>query len=48
VIAIDDIVATSPDYWALYVNDKPALKAPNNIITSDTDVIKWQLETLGN
>jgi len=48
VIAIDGFTATAPDFWALYINDLPALKSPNNIPTVETDTIKWQLESLGN
>ena len=48
VTAIDGIAATAPDYWAFYVNDKPALSSPNQIKTVDTDTIEWQLESVGN
>jgi len=48
VTAIDDVIATSPAYWAFYINDTPALVSPNNYPTQPTDAIKWQLESIGN
>jgi len=48
IVAIDGFTASAPDYWALYVNDIPALMSPNNIQTQETDTIKWQLESIGN
>lgn len=48
VIAIDNITASTPDYWALYINDAYAFYSPNNLQTTETDRLKWQLESLGN
>ncbi|MCL1839401.1 DUF4430 domain-containing protein [Candidatus Saccharibacteria bacterium] len=47
VISIDGITATAPDYWALYINDAYARVSPNNLKATETDTIKWQLESLG-
>ena len=47
VVAIDGIKASSPDYWAFYLNSQYALNSPNNILTTETDLIKWQLESVG-
>jgi hypothetical protein len=48
VTSIDKITATPPDYWALYINDTYALSSPNQLETTATDTIKWQLESIGN
>jgi len=48
VIAIDGRLASTPDYWALYINNAYAFQSPNNLQTTETDIIKWQLESLGN
>jgi len=48
VTAIDGITATTPDWWALYINDTPALLGPAALQTTETDTIKWRLESLGN
>jgi len=48
VISIAGITATSPDYWAMYINGTRALLGPNHLKTATTDTIQWQLESLGN
>lgn len=32
-------------YWAMYVNDSPALLSASKFLATETDIIYWQLET---
>lgn len=44
VNSIDNILPAENQYWALYVNGKPAATGAKEVITKDTDNVEWKLE----